>query len=148
MNEILVPKEKPKPINGFVFWIDADVKNSENTSYLKYLEEHPLYKQFNLKVICFDNLTIAFDSILNSIDFKILIIIISGRLYSQYYKVLNLHMNLIKCLPISIIFTSDRTKNIIFKTEGQSYLTGEARYSLNVIFLNNISLTLLIIIKT
>ena len=42
-------KEKPEYSNGFILWIDSNVNNSENSSYIKYLKEHTLYKQFKLK---------------------------------------------------------------------------------------------------
>ena len=129
-------KDKPKYINGFIIWIDNKINNEENSSYLKYIKEHELYKTFCLKIIPFDNLETAFDFIVSIINFKLLFIIVSGRLYSDYYDLLNQKLNLIKCLPICIIFTSNRIKNSLIKKKPEYYLSQEAVDSINSNFYN------------
>ena len=45
-------------------------------------------KAYNLMIIPFENLEVALDFILSQINFKLLFIIISGRLYSDYLDLL------------------------------------------------------------
>ena len=112
------------------------MNNSENTSYVKYLKEHTLYKQFKLKVISFENLEVAFDFILRCVNFKLLFIIISGRLYPDYFQLLNKYIKCIQCLPICIIFTSHRIKDIFITQKSQYYLSDEVLKSINNPFYN------------
>ena len=71
VNQIIL-EEKPKFINGFIIWIDNKVNSSENKSYLDYIYKHPLYKMFNLKIIPFEKLEIAFDFIIQHINYYLL----------------------------------------------------------------------------
>ena len=100
---------------GLIFWIDKKVYNSENSSYLKSFQKDPIFRQLlsSLQFICFDNLKDALDLILNYINFKIIFIIISGSLYSDYYYNLKEIKKFIKCLPICVIFTSNDFKIIL-----------------------------------
>ena len=116
-NEIIL-KENPKYINGFIIWIDNKMNNKENTSHLKYIQEHELYKAYNLMIIPFENLEVAFDFILSQINFKLLFIIISGRLYSNYLDLLNQKKNSIKCVPICTIFTSNKINSNFYNLGG------------------------------
>ena len=135
-NNEIISKNNPKYINGFILWIDAKINNKENTSYLKYIQEHELYKTYNLKIIPFENLEIAFDFILSQINFKLLFIIISGRLYSDYFDLLKQKMNSIKCLPICTIFTSNKIKNALINKKFEYYLSKDAIDSINSNFYN------------
>ena len=122
--------------NGYIFWIDKDVHNSENSGYLANFQQSPQYKKLNLKLICFENLEEAFDLIVNYINFKLLFIIISGSLYPYYYYTLNNHIKYIKCLPICIIFTSNETKEILLKRSNKYNLETEVFDSINNSFYN------------
>ena len=107
------------------------MNNKENTSHLKYIQEHELYKTYNLKIIPFENLEVAFDFILSQINFKLLFIIISGRLYSNYLDLLNQKKNSIKCVPICTIFTSNKINSNFYNLGGViSYFN----YCVNFIF--------------
>ena len=99
---------------GFIFWIDKDINNFENSYYLELIQKDP-FKQLlsSLKLICFEYLEEAFDVIVNYMNFKVIFIIISGSLYCDYYDYLKVFKKIIKCLPICVIFTSDRFKKIL-----------------------------------
>ena len=133
-NEIIL-KENPKYIIGFIIWIDNKINNKENTSHLKYIQEHELYKAYNLMIIPFENLEVAFDFILSQINFKLLFIIISGRLYSDYLDLLNQKKNSIKCVPICTIFTSNKIKDALINKKFE-YLSQDAIDNINSNFYN------------
>ena len=107
-------KEKRKEI-GYIFWIDKNVHNAENSKYYKSFKENSFYKQLHLQFYCFDNLEEPFDLIINYISFKLLFIIISGSLFPDYIHKLNEQIKFIRCIPICIIFTSENLKEIIIK---------------------------------
>ena len=97
--------------NLFV-WIDENYKNKENSSYLNLLK-----KNNNLSIICFDNIDEAFNFLLlkeklnnedeiNKLKFNAIYILISGRLYPDYYKKLKENIINIIFIPICCIFTS------------------------------------------
>ena len=134
-NEIIL-KENHKYINGFIIWVDNKINNKENTSHLKYIQEHELYKAYNLMIIPFENLEVAFDFILSQINFKLLFIIISGRLYSDYLDLLNQKKNSIKCVPICTIFTSNKIKETLINKKFEYYLSQDAIDSINSNFYN------------
>ena len=95
--------EKSLSVNNTIIWIDSKVGNYENKSYLNEINndiELSKYKKY-----CFTNVEDGFNHIL-SIDFEAVFVIVSGSLYSQYYNKLLSCINLLKCLPITIIFTS------------------------------------------
>ena len=86
-------------------------------------------------IIHFENLEAAFDFILSQINFKLLFIIISGRLYSDYLDLLNQKMNSIKCVPICTIFTSNKIKDALINKKFE-YLSKDAIDSINSNFYN------------
>ena len=100
---------------GYIFWIDENIDNYEKSLYLKYFQDDPSYKQLlsSFQIIYFENLEEALDLILHYINFKVIFIIISESLYSDYYYKLKIIKKLIKCLPICVIFTSDTFKKIL-----------------------------------
>ena len=122
--------------NGYILWIDEKVFNFDNISYYKAFKENPYYNKLNLKIFCFDNLENALDLILNFIKFKLLFIIISGKLYPIYYQRIKESIKLLRCLPICIIFTSPELKKIYIKRKKLYYLTEEILDSINNSFYN------------
>ena len=82
-------------------------------------------------IIPFENLEVAFDFILSQINFKLLFIIISGRLYSDYLDLLNQKMNSIKYVPIYTIFTSNKIKDALINKKFEYYLSQDAIDSFN-----------------
>ena len=132
-------KDKNKPnkiIKRFIVWIDSKVNNKENKKYKNIIEEKELFEQYNLNIFCFDNLEEAFNFILSFIDFKPLFIIISGSLYPYYYHKLKENIHIIKCLPICIISTSNKGKEMLLKRKKQFNLTEEVFDSINNPFYN------------
>ena len=87
-------------------------------------------------IIPFENLEVAFDFILSQINFKLLFIIISGRLYSNYLDLLNQKKNSIKCVPIYTIFTSNKIKDALINKKFEYYLSQDAIDSINSNFYN------------
>ena len=89
-----------------IIWIDEKVFNSENQDYFKDMNNN--YPNININL--FNNLEEGFNKLL-SLEFVSIFVIVSGRLYSQYYHKLKNNLDKIKCLPINIIFTSVEIKN-------------------------------------
>ena len=125
-------------IKGYIIWIDQNVYNSENTEYIKNLKENKLYEDLlsHLQFLCFDDLDEAFVLILSYIKYIPLFIIISGKLYSTYYNKLNKAKKYIQCLPICIIFTSEKFKKILTEEGNHFKLTDESYYTINDSFYN------------
>ena len=122
--------------NGYILWIDEKVFNFDNISYFKSFKENPYYNKLNLKIFCFDNLDDALDLILNYIKFKLLFIIISGKLYPIYYQIIKENIKFLQCLPICIIFTSPELKAIYTQRKKTYYITEEILDSINNSFYN------------
>jgi len=145
INKIIInAKEK---IKGYILWIDKNVNNSENMTYLKLLRENPRYEKLCLEIICLEELEDAFNLIINYINFRLIFVIVSGSLYPHYYKQLKQNLKFIKCLPICIIFTSDKLKEIYLSPYSrnnnisnidstQYYITEEIRKSISNSFYN------------
>ena len=73
-------KEEDTKFNLDIMWIDQNIFNSENQSYLENMKiNYP-----NIKIKPFDNLDEGFKAILE-LEFISIFVIVSGRLYSQYY---------------------------------------------------------------
>ena len=84
-----------------IIWIDEKVFNSENQNYFEDMKNN--YPNININL--FNNLEDGFNKIL-SLEFVSIFVIVSGRLYCQYYNILKNNLNKIKCIPINLIFTS------------------------------------------
>ena len=108
-----------KLCDKLLIWIDANYNNPENTSYLKLLQ-----KNKDLIYICFHDVSVAFNYLfskkenkINKFKFREIFILISGRLYPDYYQQLKENINKINFLPICCIFTSYKLeKEIKIKT--------------------------------
>ena len=122
--------------NGYVLWIDEKVFNFDNISYYKSFKENRYYNKLNLKIFCFNNLDDAFDLTFKYIKFKLLFIIVSGKLYPIYYQRIKESIKLLRCLPICIIFTSPELKKIYIQRKKLYYLTDEILDSINNSFYN------------
>ena len=136
LGSVLDKNKDNKSIKRFIVWIDSKINNEENKKYRKMIEENELFEQFNLEIFCFNNLEKAFDFILSFIDFKTLFIIISGSIYPYYYNKIKASINIIRCLPISIIFTSNKGKEILLKKRNQFSLQEGIFDSINNPFYN------------
>ena len=141
--DIIIQKNIKEELNqnmkevGYIFWIDKNVHNTENTKYFNSLKENSLYKQLDLKFYCFDNLEEPFDLIMNYINFKLLFVIISGSLFPDYIHRLREQIKYIRCIPICIIFTSDYLKEIFIKRKRKHFgLNEDILYTINDPFYN------------
>ena len=135
-NKEKIQNNSSKIIKRFIIWIYSKVNNEENKKYKKIIEENELFDEYNLNISCFDYLEEVFDFILSSINFKTLFIIISGILYPYYYHKLKQNIHIIRCLPICIIFTSNKGKEMLHKGKKQSNSTEEVFNSKNNPFYN------------
>ena len=105
----LTPTNETKPegnelnmIN--IIWIDPNLDNEENKSYLKSLEGIK-----NIKISCYKNIDDALQFI-KTLKFSETNIIISGRLYSEFIKGLKDILGDIFIIPKIIVFTSNKEK--------------------------------------
>ena len=82
-------------------WIDKEIENEEN----KY-HYNVLFKQKNIDCKKFNNIEDGFDFLNNEENnFKEIVIIISGRLFNEFYYKIKNNLDLIKCSPTIIVFT-------------------------------------------
>ena len=116
-----------------IFWIDEKIFNSENQMYFEIMKQN--YP--NIKINLFDNLEEGFNNILN-LEFVTIFVIVSGKLYSQYYYKLKNNLNIIKCIPINIIFTSEKFKKILENEEpdNEQIISYDIQKSINNSFYN------------
>ena len=117
-----------------IIWIDEKVFNSENQMYFEKMKlNYP-----NIKINLFDNLEEGFNNIL-SLEFISIFVIVSGRLYSQYYSKLKNNLNKIKCIPINLIFTSSNFKKILENKEPdiEQIISYDIQKSINNSFYNS-----------
>ena len=138
-------KEKSK---GIILWTDKNVNNNENITYIKFLKENSYYEKLHLDIICFEEIEDAFNLLYNYINFNLIFVIVSGSLYPLYYQKLKQNLKYIKCLPICIIFTSDKLKDIYLSSNeydnkkinafknSDNYITEEVIKSINNSFYN------------
>ena len=117
-----------------IFWIDEKIFNSENQMYFEIMKQN--YP--NIKINLFDNLEEGFNNILN-LEFVTIFVIVSGKLYSQYYYKLKNNLNIIKCIPINIIFTSEKFKKILENEEpdNEQIISYDIQKSINNSFYNS-----------
>ena len=121
-------------VNLDIIWIDKNVFNLENQYYFEKMRK--VYP--NIKINLFDDLEKGFNEILN-LEFVSVFVIVSGRLYSQYYNKLKNNLNKIKCIPVNLIFTSTKFKNILEKKEEDTkqYISYDIQKSINNSFYNS-----------
>lgn len=130
----LMNKDENIKYNLDIIWIDEKVNNSENQSYLeKMKKDYP-----NIKITVYDNLEQGFNEILQ-LEFVSIFVIVSGRLYSQYYHKLEENLVKIKCIPINLIFTSSIFKKILERKEPdtEQIISYDIQKSINNSFYNS-----------
>ena len=133
---IEIPKGETLTDKGLIIWVDEHVKSKENQTLLKNLENNLQYKQMkNFEKICINNVQNTM-MVLKSIKFKIVYIIISGELYPEYYYELKKYKNILKCIPICSIYTTDELKNAYLKRIRHYLLNNEIYDSINNSFYN------------
>ena len=87
-----------------LIWIDPKIKNNENIQYQKDLEKFTELK-------CYENIKEGID-FLKENTFEKIVIIISGRISTQFYKEFKNNINEIIIIPKIIIFTRNSKKFI------------------------------------
>ena len=116
-----------------IFWLgkENDFKDLEN--YIKENEDYRFISTFKVKD--FKNLNTVFD-LMRTKNFEIVFIIITESLYADYYYKLKRYKNIIKCIPITIIYTSNIIQKKIKNHIKIHYFTEEVYSSINDSFFN------------
>ena len=83
-----------------LIWIGNLYDIDENNAYLNLIK-----KKYNINCIQFRNVEEGLNYIINSLKFKIVIVIINGDLFTSYINSINNHINELCSFPLSIIFT-------------------------------------------
>ncbi len=97
-----------------VIWFDEQIKNEENQNNFKQLKSFfNNIEQYQLLGEGFENFYI--NSKENKNEFKIILVIVSGRLFGRYIKKLQDNINKIINIPYTFIFTSYNFKNVLLK---------------------------------
>ena len=110
-----------------VIWIDKSIYNEENMDYSNQLKDEIKYLKINL----YDNTDRAINY-LKSIKYEKVIIIVSGRLYSEFVKAFKENINDMFLVPKIIVFTSNKKK---FIEKNEEYLNNDNKfYTLGGIF--------------
>ena len=97
-----------------VIWFDEQINNGENKNYLNLLKSY-----FN-NTNGYQSLDQGFANFYknnndNKNEFKIIFVIVSGRLFGRYIKKIKENINKIINIPYTIIFTSSNFKQILLK---------------------------------
>ena len=89
-------------------WIDQIIDNDENKGYIKIMKD-----KYNINCIQFKDVESALQYIMNSLKYKVIALMVSGRLFSSYAKALDKYISKLTTVPLGIIFTSSvsRFKN-------------------------------------
>ena len=87
-----------------VIWIDANIENEENTTYIDELES-----SFSVKITPCKNVYTAINK-LKEIKFIETKVIISGKLYNEFVRMFKDSITTIFVAPKIIVFTKDKTK--------------------------------------
>ena len=98
-----------------VAWIDENIDNDENQSYLKELKSKYVCKGFNSLDEAFN----CFYSISKEEknNFRLIFVIVSGKFFGRYIKKLKENINEIINIPYTYIFTSNNYKKILLNLE-------------------------------
>ena len=108
-----------KKNNTKIIWIDEKIKTEENQNYFKQLKS--IFKNFR-DIEQYDELDKSFENFYiksqeNVNEFKIILVIVSGRLFGRYIKKLQDNINKIINIPYTFIFTSCNFKKILLRQE-------------------------------
>ena len=99
-----------------IFWIDKDISNKENQQHQKYFKT----KLGNFMLKTYNNIQDFFSKVIQ-IKFKVIFVVISGSLYSDYYLELKKIRKELTSVLLSIIFTSKQFKKILLKEEESDF---------------------------
>ena len=96
-------------------WIDENIGNKENKSYLKILNSATISKGFNALDEAFNFFYSTKKEEIN--NFRLIFVIVSGKLFGRYIKKLKENINEIINIPYTYIFTSNNFKKILLNQE-------------------------------
>ena len=89
----------------YLIWLAKDVDNEKNKSY-----QNELRKTYpKLELVCVNQMYLVFE-ILMQINFKKVILLIDGELYSEFYKKFKSGLYLLAVVPKIVIFTPNEMK--------------------------------------
>ena len=101
-----------KYCNIKVIWFDEQINIKENQNYFNKL------KSIFIKSENYQSLDKGFENFYkknNENNFKIILVIVSGRLFGRYIRKINDNINKIINIPYTYIFTSSNFKNVFLK---------------------------------
>ena len=64
-----------------LIWIDKNIGNNENQGYIKIMKE-----KYKINCEQFTDVEQAFQYMMNSLKFKVILLMVSGSLFSTYMK--------------------------------------------------------------
>jgi len=94
-------------------WIDENINNEENHSYLKCLNSIIFSKGYTSLEGGFD----IFHSKEKENNFRVIFVIVSGKFFGRYIEKIKENINKIINIPYTYIFTSISYKKILLKKE-------------------------------
>ena len=71
-----------------LIWIDKNIDNNENQGYIKIMKE-----KYNINCVQFKDVEQAFQYMMNSLKFKVILLMVSGSLFSTYMKAFDNYKN-------------------------------------------------------
>ena len=95
-------------IDTEIIWFDENIKNEENTSYFKKLQDN--FNYFN----GYQSLDKGFKKFYN-LKFSTIFVIVSGRLFGRYIRKIKENIHKIINLPYTYIFTSSNFKKALLR---------------------------------
>ena len=95
-------------IDTEIIWFDENIKNEENTSYFKKLQDN--FNYFN----GYQSLDKGFKKFYN-LKFSTIFVIVSGRLFGRYIRKIKENIHKIINLPYTYIFTSPNFKKALLR---------------------------------
>ena len=121
----------------YIFWVnDSDLNKNKSDEIITNIKNNPDYRflaKFETKN--FESLNHIFDE-LRIKDFQIVFIIITESLYGDYYYRLKRNLNIIKCIPITIIYTTQTIQKKIKNKIKLDFFKEEVYSSINDSFYN------------
>ena len=79
-------------------WIDQIIDNDENKGYIKIMKE-----EFNINCIQFKDVASGLQYIINSLKYKVIALMVLGRLFSSYAKELDKYNSQLTTVPLSSV---------------------------------------------
>lgn len=122
--------KNPLVINQLI-WIDEKIENKENIKFSENLKSK--FEELNL-IKC-DSLEKGFDEILK-INFELVYIIVSGRLFEKYIIKLKNNYNILKTIPLTMVYTSDNFKKELMGKVETNYAPFIIKTIINDSFIN------------